>query len=273
MSEEITNVGNEQSVNIESSVNAEPVGNVDSQNQNIQETSDSVNDEVAPSQNDKPVQSQEENAKYAAARREAEQKAKQKQDSFAKKFGYDSFEEMEQAQIEQEQEAERARIQEETGVDPDQLKSVFEQLKNNDPDFQELQAIRAEKNISKSLTDLNNELKDAGIDLEIKNLSNEEVAKIPNANKVAEFVQRGHTLADAFFLANKKDIISKQVQKAEQDTIAKINANGASSPGSLSSGNNDNTNFISKEMFESKKNDQRWCIDNVSKLAKSCTKW
>lgn len=137
---------------------------------------------------------------------------------------------------EQDKEAERARIQEETGVDPDTLQSTFEKLKENDPDFQELKTIRAEKNIAAALTDLNNELKDCGIDLQLKDLSAAEVAKIPNADKVTELVQKGKTLAEAVFLANKKDFFAKQAATAQQDTIKKIAANGASSPGSLSSG-------------------------------------
>jgi hypothetical protein len=40
-------------------------------------------------------------------------------------------------------------------------------------------------------------------------------------------------LADAVFLANKKDFIARQTQQTQQETIKKIAANGASSPGSL----------------------------------------
>ena len=134
-----------------------------------------------------------------------------------------------------------------------------------------MKAIRAEKNITKALTDLNSELKDAGIDLQVKDLSNEELSKLPNIDKILEQVQKGHSLADAFFLANKKDIISRQAQTAQQETIKKITANGESSPGSLSAGGE--SDFISQELFESKKNDQRWVIKNLSKIQKSRANW
>jgi hypothetical protein len=60
-----------------SSINAEPQEDVvDSQDNGQAEVTQSVNEEVAaPQVNEKPVQSAEDNAKYAAIRREYEQKA------------------------------------------------------------------------------------------------------------------------------------------------------------------------------------------------------
>lgn len=61
---------------IESTVNAEPVVNVEPQQTEQITQPESVNGEVATPQESKPVQSAEENAKYAAIRREAEANAK-----------------------------------------------------------------------------------------------------------------------------------------------------------------------------------------------------
>ena len=151
------------------------------------------------------------------------------------------------------------------------MKPLFDQWKESDPDLQEARLMRAERNQTKALTDLNNELKDAGIDLQLKDLSDAELSKLPNIDGILGYVQKGHSLADAFFLANKKDIISRQAQTAQQETIKKITANGESSPGSLSAGGE--SDFISQELFESKKNDQRWVIKNLSKIQKSRANW
>ena len=127
----------------------------------------------------------------------------------------------------------QAEEAEKLGIDPEAIKPFFETWKQNDPDFKELNSIRQANNISKALNDLNAELKDNGVDLQLTDLSDAEVAKIPNVDKVTEYVAKGHTLADAVFLANKKDFIARQTQQTQQETIKKIAANGASSPGSL----------------------------------------
>ncbi|MCX8129771.1 MAG: hypothetical protein N3I35_06695 [Clostridia bacterium] len=75
----------------------------------------------------KPVQSDEDNAKYAAARREAETQARQlkeRQDNFARQYGYESFEEMEYAQ--------QIKTYTDQGVDPvvAEMKIEQDRIKN-----------------------------------------------------------------------------------------------------------------------------------------------
>lgn len=185
----------------------------------------------------KPVQSQEDNAKYADMRRKTESETKDKM--IAEMYGsqgINTYSEYQKAMADQKETEDNAKFQQDNGFDPNSVKPLFEQWKQSDPDFQELSSIREEKNISKALTDLNSELKDCGIDLQLNDLSTEEVAKIPNVDKVTELVRSGKTLAEAVFLANKKDFFAKQTATAQQDTIRKITANGASSPGSLGGG-------------------------------------
>jgi hypothetical protein len=189
---------------------------------------------------------------------------------FGADYGIHTKADYDKAIAEQKAEEERARLQQETGIDPNSLKPIWEQMKETDPDFQELKSIRQEKNMTTSLTDLNNELKDAGIDLQLKDLSLEEIAKLPNVDKITEIVKRGHTLADAFFLANKKDIISKQSQAAEQAAIKKIVANGASSPGSLSTGTETETLFTKEQVDKMSKAD---VLKNYDQIIKSTKKW
>ena len=66
----------------------------------VQDAGESDNNDGVADQ--KPVQSQEENAKYAAARREAEAQLKaiaERQNNFARMYGFNSFEEMEHAAL------------------------------------------------------------------------------------------------------------------------------------------------------------------------------
>jgi hypothetical protein len=217
----------------ENSVNAETVEPVIPQT-DVQETSVD-NSQVADV---KPVQSSEENAKYADMRRKTETETKDKMiaEMYGTSHNIHTYADYQKAIASQKETEENAKFQEETGVDPDKMKPMFEQWKKSDPDFQELSNMRQEKNLSKELENLNSELKENGVDIQLKDLSSEEINKIPNVAKVTEYVTKGHSLADSFWLANKKDIMTKQAQAAQQDTIKKIAANGASSPGSLSGG-------------------------------------
>ncbi|MCK9218282.1 MAG: hypothetical protein M0P77_10270, partial [Firmicutes bacterium] len=106
------------------------------------------------------------------------------------------------------------------------------------------------------------------LDLQLKDLSDEELTKVPNVEKVTEYVGKGHSLADAFFLANKKTLLGMK----QQETIKKIASNAESTPGSLSDGGGE-SDFISFEQFEKNKHNQRWMINNLSKITKSRAKW
>lgn len=169
---------------------------------------------------------------------------RERQDNFARKYGYSSFEEMERVQAEAEAEEEREQFRQQNGFDPDSVKPLFEQWKESDPDFAELKAIKADKAATTALNDLNAQLKDVGMDLQIADTSDAELNKLPNIDQITQLVTKGHSLADAFFLANKKDIIASQTAKAQQETIKKINANGESSPGSLAGGGEAHSNSV-----------------------------
>lgn len=222
---------------------------------------------------EKPIQTPEQNAEYAKIRRESEARAR---DATIAELGYEyngkpikTYAEYQQALKESETAKQNAEFEEQNGFSPDSIKPLFEQWKQSDPDFQELKSIRAEKNTTKALSDLNKELEDAGLDLKLADLSDTELQKIPNVDRVTEYVTKGHSLADAFFLANKKDIISGQVQKVQQETIKKIAANGESSPGSLSGGGEDS--FFTREQVDGMSMDQ--VMKNYDAIMKSQKKW
>lgn len=93
---------------IESTVDAEPEVVVEPQIEETTEqveTTDSENVEVAPTQEDiKPVQSAEENAKFAEIRRQAEAKAKDKviSEMYGEEYGIHTYDEYQKALKEQE---------------------------------------------------------------------------------------------------------------------------------------------------------------------------
>ena len=156
---------------------------------------------------------------------------------YGAEYGIHTKAEYDKAIAKQTTDNENQQFQEQTGVSTDvfdkRAEDKYNQLRESDPYYQQYKASMATSNQNAALTDLNDGLKDCGIDLNIKDFSAEEIKKIPNVDKVTELVRSGKTLAEAVFLANKKDFFSKQAQAAQQDTIKKIAANGASSPGSL----------------------------------------
>jgi hypothetical protein len=214
------------------SVNAEQVSDEGSQ---IEQGNESVNEGVATSQ--KPVQSAEDNAKFAAIRREAEQKAatKAKDEMIAEMYGEShgiyTYADYQKALADQKAQEQRQQFQDENGFDPDVIKPVVEQMLKSDPRYQRLEQMEREANVSTAVSKFSEEFPELGIK------SFDDIAKLPNIDKMYEYVNsKGLSLNDAYKLANYGDVIGKTATQAQQEAIKKIAANGASSPGSLAAG-------------------------------------
>jgi hypothetical protein len=214
------------------SVNAEQVSDEGSQ---IEQGNESVNEGVATSQ--KPVQSAEDNAKFAAIRREAEQKAatKAKDEMIAEMYGEShgiyTYADYQKALADQKAQEQRQQFQDENGFDPDVIKPVVEQMLKSDPRYQRLEQMEREANVSTAVSKFSEEFPELGIK------SFDDIAKLPNIDKMYEYVNsKGLSLNDAYKLANYGDVVTKTAQTAQQEAIKKIAANGASSPGSLAGG-------------------------------------
>jgi hypothetical protein len=214
------------------SVNAEQVSDEGSQ---IEQGNESVNEGVATSQ--KPVQSAEDNAKFAAIRREAEQKAatKAKDEIIAEMYGEShriyTYADYQKALADQKAQEQRQQFQDENGFDPDVIKPVVEQMLKSDPRYQRLEQMEREANVSTAVSKFSEEFPELGIK------SFDDIAKLPNIDKMYEYVNsKGLSLNDAYKLANYGDVIGKTATQAQQEAIKKIAANGASSPGSLAAG-------------------------------------
>lgn len=231
---------------IESTVNAEPVVNVEPQNTEQADVVVSETSEVTTEQQtEKHVQSPEENSKYAEVRREAERKAQDKliSELYGESHGIHTKAEFDKAMREQ-KEAELLESMRDSEVDP---KDVYKKLKESDPDYAELQKIRADHYTKVQLDELNADLKDVGLDVSINTL--DDLSRLPNVDSIIKHIEKGKTLSEAYFLANKRDLINSKAEKIQQDTIKKLQANGEASTGSLSN-NGQTTTLYTREQVD-----------------------
>lgn len=93
-----------------------------------------------------PKQDRDTNEQFKAARVAAEQQSRamrERQDAFAKKFGWNSFEELEQAERQREAEAERKAYQAK-GIDPDAINELI----SNHPVVKQAQELTARSKIT-----------------------------------------------------------------------------------------------------------------------------
>jgi hypothetical protein len=198
---------------------------------------ESVTSEVA---DPKPIQSPDENAKYAAARRESERIAAEAQQRVAKlerdntisrkygtayevhseddikaKFGDRGINTLEQ--FEQELQAEELRS---AGLDPNLINNAVK----NHPLFmqaeqwaEEMRQQKQEKFIKDSLDELHKEVPGTEHIKTVQDLDAD-----PKSGEIASWIQRGYTIADAYYKVYKNDILSKSTKTAVQSTIANI---------------------------------------------------
>lgn len=228
---------------------------------------DNENSEVVTATTEgKPVQSPEENSKYAEVRRKAAQEAEDKvyRDLYGAEYGINSKADYERAMAEQ-REQELLESLKEEDVDP---KSIFDELKKNDPDYLELQRIKQENYTNNQIAELNNDLKDLEIDIKINSL--DDLVKLNNIDNIMDQIKKGKTLSEAYFLANKKEIISKKAQSVQNETIKKLQANGDATPGSLAN-NGDSTVLFSREQVDAMS--QAEVNKNYELIMKSMKTW
>lgn len=243
----------------ESTVNAEPEVNVEPQEDVQVNEVESASSEVATEQPVKHVQSQEENARFAEVRRKAEQEAQDKliAEMYGESHGIYTKADYDKAVKEQKEREmlERMRTEE---VDPTEIKNaLYKEWESSDPRIKEYEQIKAETYTQNQLKELNEELKELDLDIEIKTL--DDLVKLDNSEKIIDYVSKGKTLSEAYFLANKKTLIQKEAEKVRKDTLEKTLSLKGSSPGALdqSAGteHKDSYSTMSAEDFEKLKED------------------
>lgn len=277
-----------------STVNAEPVVNVEPQANEQVQNNEPVNagsTEVTQPTDNKPVQSPEENAKFAEMRRAreaAETKAAQieKDYQIAKEFGaeWGVYSEKEISEkygsqgitnYEQLKEAAwRYKMQQE-GVNPDLIK----QYVSEDPDVKWAREFRTRqeaedfknKNKVEFLTYFKKE-NDRDFDV-TKDTIPDEVwiqSELYEKSKGKE----GKPLSDAYAIHYSKQLKAKIAEFETKFKALETNQQNASStPGSVTGNGSVDTGHISFEAFESNKGDQGWVKKNLTKIMESRAKW
>lgn len=183
------------------------------------------------------VQSDDENAKYAAARREGETKAKAAEDKrvrdidIAKKYSkdYDVFCEEDIAEkygdngIKTLEDLENAILQESyknAGIDPE----LINQAINNHPVVKQagqyVNTLQEEKRQQQIKTDIEALHKEFPETSTIK--TEEDLYKLPEWGEVLSYIQKGYDMPDAYYKVNKNKVAGTIAKNAVQRTIADI---------------------------------------------------
>jgi len=232
---------------LESSVNAETAEIVEPQveqtEQNIPESSAEV--EVAEPQQEKPVQSKEDNAQYASIRRETESKTRDKMISemYGDSHGIHTYSDYQRA-VEQNAEAQRKADLEEKGIDP----SVIDEILNGHPEVKKSRELIKQQEEQQKKNNEYGEFLDYFRTENGKDF-NPSTDKIPN--EVWELNSKGKSLTDAYAYHDSKQL------RAKLKAFETNQANAQSSPGSLT-GNGDNKNTtLTPEIIDSMTDKER----------------
>lgn len=248
--------------NFESSVNAESVANVEPQETEQIESTESVHGEVATPQEEKRVQSAEENAMYAQIRREAESKAQDKliAELYGESHGIYSKADYDRAVQAQREEAQRQEYQN-AGIDPDLITRII----NDNPTVKQANEIIAKQQqqakINSEIEELFNEFPDA---------KNEQ---IPDS-VLLESIDKGISLKYAYAKYATSQLKAKIAEFEKGAKTAQTNSvNAETTTGSTTGNGTNKQDFISKEVFEANKKNSTWLNQNYDLLTKSMNKW
>ena len=140
-------------------------------------------------------QSAEENARYAAARREAEAQThaiQTRMDEFARSRGFESFDEMEEANREEMSETKRQEYIAEHGIDPEAITPLINQAVEQHPVVQRAKMTEMENFAREQIQ----ELKTAFPDAQINQL--DDIANLESGQEILELWQKGVPLKRAY---------------------------------------------------------------------------
>lgn len=218
-----------------------------------------------PQVEEKPVQTAEENAKYAAIRREAEQKAYTKaQDEliasmYGESHGIYTKADYDKA-VKEAQEQQEIQNHIDKGIDPEIAKELAEAKKFRQQYEQE--------QLTKQQQD--KQRQDFKEFLEIyPDIKAEDIPP-----QVWAEVDKGTPLKIAYGLHENAILKAKLAEYEKGSKTQQINAtNAESSTGSVTGNGQGSDGTISFEIFEANKNDQNWIKKNFNKIMESRAKW
>lgn len=252
---------------IESTVNAEQVETVTpQQTEQVDNNVEVVNGEVAaPQQIEKPVQSPEENSKYAAIRREAEQKAAAKardemiSEMYGQSHGIHTYSDY-QVAIKKAQEESEIQKNIDKGIDPEIARELAEAKKFR------------EQYESEKLTRSQQEAKQRDYEAFIDAYPGVKAEEIPSI--VWGEVEKGKSLVDAY-AKHENTVLRQKLAEYEKGnkTLESNVKNASSTPGSLAGNGKGDDGFVSYDVFEANKDNQSWVMKNYNKIIESRSKW
>lgn len=191
--------------------------------------------EASQESNDSNVQSAEENAKYAAARRKAEAEFAQykanEDAEYARRFGdYEnpithqpirSKKDYFDALDAQEELKRNAELQEK-GIDPKVFEDMVNRQVNNNPVVVQAQQVMQMEQQRQIEATLENDMKViSSLNPNLKTVN--DVMNLPNADRLVSLVQTGLTLADAYKVANFDDLMAGKSASAKQAALNTMN--------------------------------------------------
>ena len=231
--------------------------------------------EVATPQTEpvKPVQSAEDNAKYAEIRRKAEADAEARtrdkiiSEMYGESHGIHTYADYQKAVAQAEQEAREQQIRQEyeaKGVPEELLEELVtskrereERAKEKEIQIQqETQRLTQQRNFEEFVS--------AYPDVKAEEIPSEVWVEVSN----------GKSLVDAYAkheVTILKAKVAEYESKLKAQEVNQTNAN--SSTGSVTGNGIADTGFISFENFEANKSDQRWVMKNLNKIQESRLKW
>lgn len=228
-------------------------------------STESVNEEVTTSQQKetKPVQTPEENAKFAQLRRDYEAKTQtarqQARDEFIASQGYTWNGKPITTEAEYNQALQEKKYQD-AGIDP----NLINEAVNNNPILKQAQDIiqkqKRDEEINAQVQELFKEYPEAKEQEIPQSVFLEAVNGVPLVYAYAKYANGLYKAKIAEF--------QKGVKTSES------NAKNAQSSTGSTTGNGSNTNnFITKETFEANKKNQDWLDKNYDLLTQSMNKW
>lgn len=251
-----------------STVNAEPVVNVEPQETVTEPVESEIVQSEATEPNTeevaKPQQSKEDNAKYAAIRREAEKKARDQMISemYGESHGLHTYSDYQKA-IEKEK---QRKLAEEKGYDYDSLEEII----NQDPRIKQASELLTKKEQEERRQQEMFEFLDYYQEAFGETFKGDELPK-----EVVKMTEQGIPLTVAYkAVAETQHLRNKLKEYETKQNAEKVNSkNEETSTGGINPNTQADTDFISAETFEANRSNMDWVKKNLDKLTKSRLKW
>ena len=220
----------------------EQLNSVDAEHEDVVDSQDETEEEIKEEPKEKgakepepaePVQAPDENAKFAAARRESEAKLKEVEakanldKTIAKKYGKDyevfSAEDIKEKYNMTMDEFENAILQQkykEAGLDPTLINEAISShplIKQAGQYISEFQETKRQEAIKSDIEGLHRDFP------EMANIKTEEdLYELPNWDDIHSYIKRGYELSDAYYKVNKSQLTEKAKSGIVKSTVANI---------------------------------------------------